>query len=814
MGYYPTPSKSSSGGSSSSGSSGSSSKSSSSGSKTDTDKRVEASPKYVGSKWMPSQQSAGTPVQTIQVSGSGSSAKTIAASGATAADVQKFQQNVQPQKTSNIVSNIPQGSSSRGAQAAANFQKNYITPPQQNVSVPPGVNPNLPQGGYIVNTRQGYKSEVRYLEPTPENLKTARREAAYQGGRLSGMKEQAKQVFESEQGRKTANLALFAFPEAKIAQLLGRGGKVAITVAETAKGAKVVEATKTAAPSLIKRASVYTTERVVPKVVSVYDKVSPTRTYKWVKGAVGGIATAEVVSTGIREGSSLSLTQEQRAIRAEPGFKAAVGSAYAETGKEQFNQAWYKGVAYQIPGVPLAMGREGFEQQLRANFEAQGYTSAEVDKRVAVGMGELYAGQIGESAGFLSISKTSEGIGRGLIAGTFKQAAVKGETATTKTVGLTLFKKTAPSIAAAGVVEGVGGELVQERSRQQTLSGQQLALMGLFGGASAGVIGGTIAGTSVKRPLVSKTIETAAYISDPFEKPGDLLQNAAEFSAKKFYGTEAPKPSIYQTVKPEDIIGFGTGGKKPVMQKPSPVYSFGMPGVTPPTGTPVQTTTPTTAGYTYGTATSRVSTPPVPPFTPSIPENSIIMSPIEVPSRDKRGGGRGGGGSVTPVQIYTPVSIPVISPTPTPSYRTPTIIPNINIPTNPFTPVPTQPRSNVPTNPFTPVPTTPTNNVPTNPFTNVPVDTFTSIPVNPFTTINIPTTVPVGRIPPPMPLSFGDVFGGGRSGIGQRKRYVNELAAGSAILNSIMTSRPIKKPKSAAKPKKKATKHKKRKDER
>lgn len=783
MGYYPTKAKKSSKDDTKNSTPSGSTPSQNAG-KTDTDRRIEASPKYVGSKYTPSPQPAGTPVQTIRVSGSGSSTKTIAASGASAADVAKFQQNVN-QPRSNVVSNIPQQTTpgqQRINDAAANFQQNYSPNRLQNVSVMPGVTPQLKQGGYIVGTQQGYKTPApRYVPVSPEGRQIAATEAGYlRTGKAAPKKYD---TFTTENV-----LMALPLPEAPILRALGIGGK---GVAAAERAAAPAEA------GLIKRGATYAAETAVKG----YNYIAPTKAYKYAKTAAGGIATAETVRYGITEGSALGLPAEQRAIRAEPGFKQAVGTAYAETGTEQFNQAWYKGAAYQIPGVPLVLGREGFKEKVTAQFQQQGYTGAELDKRVNVAMGELYAGQIGEGAGFLSISRSSEKIGRGLIAGSFEKAAVKGETATTKTVGMTLFKKTAPSIAAAGVVEGVGGELVQERSRQQTLSGQQLALMGVFGGASAGLIGGTIAATSVRRPVVSKTIETAAYLSDPFEKPGDVLQNIAEYGQKKFYGTEAPKPQIFTAINPNDIINFGTtGGKAPTKETPGKVYSFGIPkGVSTPTGTPTTTQTPAST-MTKGTAEGRIGTPPVPPYNFNLPSNSVIMTPLGTPTQTRRAGG-GGGGSVTPVQIFQPVGTPVQQP----SYRVPSLMPNFNIPNTPFTPVPTQPRNNIPTNPFTSVPNTPTNNIPVNPFTNVPVNPLTTVPVNPFTAINIPTTVPVGRIPPPMPLSFGDLFGGGASYGGKRKVYINELAAGSNLLNNIMTGnklQPIKKFSSTTKHKK------------
>jgi hypothetical protein len=47
-----------------------------------------------------------------------------------------------------------------------------------------------------------------------------------------------------------------------------------------------------------------------------------------------------------------------------------------------------------------------------------------------------------------------------------------------------------------------------------------------------------------------------------------------------------------------------------------------------------------------------------------------------------------------------------------------------------------------------------------------------------------------------MPLGFGDLFGGGASYGGKRKFYVNEIAAGSNLLDNLMFNRkiqPIKK---------------------
>jgi len=744
MAYYPTQAKSSS---------NSSGNTSTASPKTETDKKVEGSSKYVGSKYTPTPQPAGTPVQTIKVSGTGSTTKTIASSGATSADVQKFQQNVN-QPRSNVVT-VQQQTSSQGAK-----NWNNIMNPQQNVSVMPGVTKQLPEGGYIVSTQGGFKTaSPRYLPVNNESRIIAAKEYRLQST-----------------GKTDSNEKTPVFTTDNVLMALPIPGGALSRFSFVSKAAPQIE---TAAGGVVKRGVTVAAE----KAVGLYNKVSPTKGYKYVKQGAIGIGTAEVISTGIREGSTYALTKEDRAITNEPGFKQAMGTAYAETSKAQYNQAWYKGVAYQIPGVPLALGREGFKESVKSQFEQQGYTGAALDKRVSVAVGELYAGQIGEGAGFLSISRSSEKIGRGLIAGSFETAAAKGELATTKNIGVNLFKKAGTSIAAAGVIEGAGGEVVQERSRYEPLKPSKIALMGGFGGASAGLIGGTIAATSVNRPVISKTLEVAAKISDPFEQPGDTLQNLAEAGQKRFWNINAPKPQIFTATDPSKVIGFGTG-KKPVIESPGKVYAFSPSGLSTPVNTPA-----TQKATSFGSTSSRVGTPSVPPFSFNMPSNTITQNPLGVSSRSSSRGGS------TPSSVFVGSNVnplvPVSTVTNQPSYRVPTLLPNANIPSNPFTSIPTTPNNNIPVNPFTNVPTTPTSNVPTNPMTTIPINPMTTVPVNPFTTINIPTTVPVGRIPPPMPLSFGDLFGGGNSYGGKRKVYINELAASSNLLDNLMFNRKI-----------------------
>lgn len=737
-----------------------------------------------------------------------------------------------------VVSNVPQQNTpqqqisqrqAQGAQAAANFQRNYVNPPLQNVSVMPGVTPQLKQGGYIVNTQAGYKTpEPRYLPATPENRQIAAKEAGYL--RTAKPAPKKYETFTSEN-------VLMALP-------IPAGLKTSSRVAAAAESTAVAQAEKAAAP-IAAKAEPYLAKAAsyLPGwLVGAYNKVAPTKTYQYAKGAAAAVGTAEVVRYGVTEGSALGLTAEQKAIRAEPGFKAAVGTAYAQTGSDQFNQAWYKGVAYQIPGVPLAIGRDTFKATVTQQFQQQGYSGAELDKRVNVAMGELYAGQIGEGAGFLSISRSSEKIGRGLIAGSFEKAAAAGETATTKTITGTMFRKAGWQIAKAGIVEGAGAEIVQERARYagtqkplftETFSDlapdvtlgkyyipqvktnariTDIGLMGVFGGVSAGVIGGGIAATSVKYPTVSKTIETAAFITDPFEKPGDVLQNVVEAGQKRFYKIEPSKPSIYMQVKPEDIITFkGADTVAPTKQTPGKVYSFGIPNVMT-ANTPTKTNIPTTMtaatppALTNNAASAALGINPVPPRNIKVGSHLWTATPLGTPTPTtiKERGFSGGGFSNVPGITPTP------TPVPTPFFNPPTVVPSINIPSNPF--------NNIPNTPFTPIPTTPPTtpftNVPTTPLTETPINPLTNIPVNPFTNIGIPTTVPVGRIPPPMPLAFSDLFGGGASYAGKRKLYINELAAGSNLLGNLMYNRPIQpigkhlKTTSLQQHRNKATKHK------
>lgn len=110
------------------------------------------------------------------------------------------------------------------------------------------------------------------------------------------------------------------------------------------------------------------------------------------------------------------------------------------------------------------------------------------------------------------------------------------------------------------------------------------------------------------------------------------------------------------------------------------------------------------------------------------------------------------------------------------------IINNINARTNinPFTQTPVQPTDDTPSKP--------NNKTGTNIFSQNYINTGTQTQTQANTFTNIVTSVPMFRIPPPMPLmlpTIGDSGMGGLTGK-ERKKYLNELEVGRNLINNLV----------------------------
>lgn len=397
-----------------------------------------------------------------------------------------------------------------------------------------------------------------------------------------------------------------------------------------------------------------------------------------------------------------------------------------KTAQSYQNEPWYKGYSQDIPFIPLFWGKEGeFKKGVTEYYKSQGLSGKELQTAVNAATRQRTAGLWGEGIGALGGNVASEVVGEGFVGAAFKNI---GRT-TAKGASKKAFKTAFVEITQAGAFESSLIQASTAKSRYQDIDYKKLVGRSYLEGAAAGVIGGGIVGLSLaKKPAsraAGKVIEYGAYITDPLEKPGDIIAG----QAIKRLNIPILTPTIVNTAKKEDFIPVDFGGKRDVKNVPflqSSIIQSQTQTQTKKTKTP--TTTKTSSNiFTFAPVTTTTNVP--------AQINTNIKSNVDIsPFVDTR------------TSIFT--NVPVETNTPI----------NTNIPVN--APVNTPINTNVPIN--------------TNTFTNI----FTNVPV--------PVTVPRPLIPPPVPLAF-DAGGGSGFGFGKgkKKKYVNELAAGAEVLSNL-----------------------------
>ena len=379
-------------------------------------------------------------------------------------------------------------------------------------------------------------------------------------------------------------------------------------------------------------------------------------------GVVQGTAASQAAIFG---GRLTRPESEREAVMGVPDFQNIIGASFAAEQEAVSQQGFLKGLAFEVSPF-FSSKKEVFSETLKSELESQGLVGFQLQEAVAAGQRERVSRSIGEALGLVSISRFSESVGRRGVTQAFGKAAEKGVVVTEKKVGGQVFKLAAPRIAEAGAIEGFSQSIVQDLSRAQKVDPKRAGLFAGFGAISAGLLGGTIASTRIARPAVSRTLNIAANIADPFELQGDLLQDAFEATQKRFLGKVAPKPTIFVQTDASKAVRFGTltpsAGKR---KAPAPVISQAPVSlealVSAPVSAPVKT---------------RVSVPTFgfggPIFAPSpVKVPSFIPSPVPSP---------------VPIFTPTPAEVPVTTatptfitsftiPTPTPILRVPPILP-------------------------------------------------------------------------------------------------------------------------------------------
>lgn len=396
------------------------------------------------------------------------------------------------------------------------------------------------------------------------------------------------------------------------------------------------------------------------KLIKVAEKIRKSKAIQTVESSRAlrfardiGVAQAESLAiTAAGEKAILeTLTPEEKAIAQSPEFKRQFGDII----QEQERKAREKGIKSAVISELslLTLPKEEFEQLGRE----RGLTSQEIDTALKI---RKQRG-ITEIAQNLNIARFSEGVGRREVSKAFQKAAEKGVKVPQRQAFSTVFKMSAPGIARAGAIEGFTQEIAQQRERQKDLDLKAAAIMGGIGAGSAGLLGGFIAGTAVTKPGVSKVTETVASIVDPFEKPGDILEDITQATAKRLGRRTMPTPTVRVTGVTE-TFQFGATPQRGKVPKPKKAPKSRRPVKVPslaivsPVSIPEAIQQQQTGRR--GDILSPIPVEPRPPITPTAPSRTQTPADIFSPSEQIQTTIN----VATPAPVFTPV--PVVTPLP------------------------------------------------------------------------------------------------------------------------------------------------------
>ncbi len=344
----------------------------------------------------------------------------------------------------------------------------------------------------------------------------------------------------------------------------------------------------------------------------------------------------------------VALTKEERQFVVGKGrrgdFKEAMNAGWREANAYYAKRPWVVKWAQQIAAVPLVSknSKEQFQLGVMRYWKDKGMEGKDLEMAVRSTMVQRAAGLWGETAGVLAANVLSEIYGQKML------------TEAIRATGKGSFGIAFREVGKAGIVEGVSSELATEIGRYEQIRPKQVAVAGVAGGVSAGIIGGVIAklripkvgdkilppGKRIKR--LARAIEISTYIADPWEKPGDIIAGKLGKGLAKKIPVIAPTPV---SITKEAVVPT----KVPTMIK-TPI------GI--PSDVMVKVGAPTVAPTSIKTALSRITVPVMTPIPTGIPTTVPTGVPIGIPT-----------GISAPTQIPTqiPTTVPTFVPTGVPT---------------------------------------------------------------------------------------------------------------------------------------------------
>lgn len=400
---------------------------------------------------------------------------------------------------------------------------------------------------------------------------------------------------------------------------------------------------------------------VVNQLIRGYSLTQKTWAGRTLVSGASALAQAEAAYQGTRLIGRATENEQQRLIRQSAGYSDAYKVAFQAQDEAVRSRGIWQSIANELPVVGNYLDRNTFRNTFTQRYMEAGYSPAQAEAAANLALRERNFASGGEAAGLLAVSRASESIGRREIAFAFEKAEQKGTQILRNQAFGQIFKRTAPRIAVAGFIEGATSEIIQEQARQRKFSPKDVALMGGLGAGTAGLIGGTIAGArAAQKNAVARFIEVGTYISDPFEKPGDILQDVTEGVTRRLTGRAPRVPVITGAITSNDVLGLGVNTNTPTKSNRGSVVpvltNINIPTLTP-TPTPMPAWTPTPINI-----PSFANTPTPTPVPVPTPTNTNLPTFAQTNTN-------------VPVNTNVPINVPINIPVSTPVLRLPPPVP-------------------------------------------------------------------------------------------------------------------------------------------
>lgn len=322
----------------------------------------------------------------------------------------------------------------------------------------------------------------------------------------------------------------------------GKSTKGKVAVQEGLKVAKATEATAATGQKVSKF-----------KTVGTYVKNYAVESGKYLVGF-------EALKFGAEGVAIKTAPPEQKQIMQEDYFKQIVKGGYQSEREYMSNFKWYnpKNIIYQVPPFNAFSGVSGdaYKTSVEKAFKEQGLTDEQVQAGTAAALRMRKFKTGAETVGFLDLSRRSEKLGQKFVTNSFGRAT---GTMTKNQLFKKTFWRVGLNTGLAGTFEGGFSEYSQQRLREQDLSPGLVAINTGLGGGSAFALGGLIPAIGTKSKTGGKVVQIAAYVTDPYEWPGDVLASAERKAVSKITGKPYTMPVTFIQ---ESVIKGKTGPKR------------------------------------------------------------------------------------------------------------------------------------------------------------------------------------------------------------------------------------------------------------